>query len=823
MRYRLAFLPAALALSLLLTGGVHAQTSALSDFNLPAQSLGDSLRAVGRQLDVNVLFDPARVERLKAPAIKLRGTFEEALSRLLAGSGFTYRFLNEHTVVLSDGSDVAGVSGGVSSNASEADRSRLAQSDPSRSMQMANDEGQKSAAQSRDRDAPDKTVENARGGLQEIVVTAQRREERLQDVPFAITAIGQREIRDRGAIDIKDLQYSIPGLNIQELQPGANRTVMRGINPGISTGLPVVAVYVDEVGINLEQQQRDGIFPLVDIDRIEVLRGPQGTLYGQGSIAGTIRYVTRNPDLQKSDGFLETHIYGQEDGGVGYRANGAVGVALAADRVGLRISGGYDHLAGWIDYPAAGVRNANDTERTFVRPKLLARLTDDLTLSLLYQYYDQKSDTDASSSVASPILRSGKMRLYPASDRSHLANAILSYDFGPATLMSSSGYQRRDLHFTAAVATFFSDNPGEYEQFSQELRVSSNPGSAIQYTAGAWYRKFSSNVNRILFDVNGNPTAVARKLGNDPADSESKAVFGDATVAATDRLDVSLGARYYWDTRDNDAAIPLQHSEADFASFSPRGSIRYSWTPEVSTYVTVSKGFRSGGFNNSGTSYGPESLWNYEIGTKALVGGALFIDLAGYYVDYQDRQSQTAIETSPGVFFPETRSVGKASGFGVEGALGIELGGGFRIDVTGAYNDVRSDVTNAEVLEGERFGFVPKVTGSVSLSQRVPLSPRLQGLWRIDYQHSSPYASIIRQGLANGSVLTVENYENQPQDYLNARLGVEIGQLGIFLDAQNILDEDAVLFPFSPIATTGEGVRARPRSYGLTVRRDFGR
>src|SRR5262249_25970192 len=101
------------------------------------------------------------------------------------------------------------------------------------------------------------SASDAQGGseapvkLDEIVVTAQKREERIQDVPFAITAVSQREIRERGAVDIKDLQYSIPGLNIQELQPGANRTTMRGINPGISTGLPIVAVYVDEVGINL--------------------------------------------------------------------------------------------------------------------------------------------------------------------------------------------------------------------------------------------------------------------------------------------------------------------------------------------------------------------------------------------------------------------------------------------------------------------------------------------------------------------------------------------------------------------------------------------
>ncbi|UPT63249.1 MAG: TonB-dependent receptor plug domain-containing protein [Hyphomonadaceae bacterium JAD_PAG50586_4] len=101
----------------------------------------------------------------------------------------------------------------------------------------------------------------------EIVVTANRREERITEVPFAVTAIGAEEIDERGSNDIKDLQYSVPGLNIQELSPGANRTILRGINPGAGTGLPIVGTYVDEVGISIDQQQRDGLFPLVDLER----------------------------------------------------------------------------------------------------------------------------------------------------------------------------------------------------------------------------------------------------------------------------------------------------------------------------------------------------------------------------------------------------------------------------------------------------------------------------------------------------------------------------------------------------------------------------
>jgi iron complex outermembrane recepter protein len=804
-------LRASVLAAMMTCGVVHAQQAAV-DVNIDAQPLDKALNAWAAQTGYQVLTPVERsASGRTAPSVKGRYTPESALKLLLASEDLRYQFVNARTVAIRQATYTAAARQAADQSMESQGPLALAQSHPRGEAVAPTEPSGADPSQNQNKD-----------GVQQVLVTAQRRTERIQDVPFAITAIGKEEIRERGSSDIKDLQYSVPGLNIQELQPGANRTTMRGINPGISTGLPIVAVYVDEVGVNMDQQQRDGVFPLVDIDRIEVLRGPQGTLYGQGSIAGTIRYITRNPDLNKTDGFIEANAYSQEDGEVGYRAHGAVGLPLIDNRVGLRISAGYDQLAGWIDYPAANLRNVNETERTFVRPKLFAHLTDDLTLTLLYQYFDQKSDSDAVSGVASPAVRPGKTRLYPASDRSHLINGILSYDLGPVTLMSSSGYQQRDLEFTAAIATFTQDSPGEYEQFSQELRVSSNGEGRLQYTSGVWYRKFESDVNRIFFDANGNPTAVARKQGNDPVDSESKAIFGDVTFAATDKVGLSVGGRYYSDTRDNTSTIPLLNNEADFSSFSPRGSLRYSWTPDVSTYATISKGFRSGGFNNSGTNYGPESLWNYEVGTKAIIARTFFIDFAGYYLDYKDRQTQTAIQTAPGVFFSETRSVGKASGFGVEGAVGAQLGAGFRLDVTGAYNDIRSDVTNTEVVKGERFGFVPRFTGSVALSQRIPLGSAMVALWRLDFQHASSYSSIIRQGLANGSVAVLENLETQPQDYLNARFGIEFSKFQVLLDAQNLLNEDSILFPFSPITTTNEGVRARPRSYGIMVRRDFG-
>ncbi len=656
----------------------------------------------------------------------------------------------------------------------------------------------------------------------EILVTATKRSERITDLPFAITAIGLEEIQDRGAIDLRDMQYSIPGLNIQEQTPGAFRIQLRGINAGSGTGLPVVGIYVDEVGITIDQQQREALFPLVDLERVEVLRGPQGTLYGEGSMAGTIRYITRNPSLTKVDGYVETNVYHQTKGDVGFRVNGAVGVPIVEGKVGLRIAGGYEELAGWIDFPGINRDDANNLSRVFIRPKLYAELTDNLTVSVLYQYLKQTSDTDNYSSVANPLVRN-KNELFPAFDESHLLNAIIEYDFGSAVLTSSTGYQARDLGFNPSLAGFRVAFDNEFRQVNQELRLSSTGEGPVQYTVGAWYRNFKSHEVREAFS-NGVPTTFLFRIGDGPVDSESFAFFGDATWSMTDRFDLSLGGRYFVDERSAGSTTPLvAAANADFDAFSPRVSLRYEIDPDSSIYATASKGFRSGGFNGTGTAFRPETLWSYEVGTKAmLLDGKLFVDFAAYYADYQDRQAQTSIDLGGGVFQAETRNVGAASGFGLEGAVNARLGAGFELDVTAAWNDIASDVSNVEVLKGERFDFVAAFTGSVALSQRIDLTENLKGMWRLDYQYSDPYTQRVRVGLPTGGAVTLQDFRSEQQNYLNARIGVETADWSVSLDMRNILNEDALLFPLSPLVRSNEGVFATPRSYGITVRRNFG-
>lgn len=680
-------------------------------------------------------------------------------------------------------------------------------------------------------DAPDaiaaqKAAEPDADKPADIIVTASKRPERVTDVPYSITAIGQKEIEDRGAHDIKDLQYSVPGLNIQELSPGANKTTLRGINPGSGTGLPIVSTYVDDVGISVDQQQRDGLFPLVDLARVEVLRGPQGTLYGQGAVAGTIRYITRDPSLTSFGGWGEGNVYLQDKGGTGFRFSGALGGPIVENKVGLRIAGGYEDLAGWIDYPkangGAGVKDANKSSRVYIRPKLLIKPSDALRISLMYQYYHQKSDTDGISGFGSNEKRATAV-LLPAQDTLNLFNGIIDYDFGPVTLTSSTGYQDRDLSFNSALGPYVVVFPTNFKQFSQEVRLSSNGAGPLKYTVGGWYQNFRSNIERVAY-IGGVAQAVLRRSGDDPVDSESFAFFGDATYSISSKFDAEVGGRYYDDTRTSGSIIPLvAAARAHFTSFSPKGTIKYKWTDDSSTYLTVSKGFRSGGFNGNGSAFGPETVWNYEVGSKLqLFGGRVFLDIAGYYLDYNNRQTQSLVELVPGVFQTITTNAGAASGPGVEGAVHARLFAGLELDATAAYNDITADVSNVEVVKGERFANVPAFTASASLSQRFDLATDLKGMWRFDFQHSDPYTSIYRTTAGTPpTVVTLENYRNQPQDYINLRVGIEKRRWGAYIDVQNLTNVDTALATNPPYVATLEATRPRPRTVGFTFRLNY--
>ena len=206
--------------------------------------------------------------------------------------------------------------------------------------------------------------------------------------------ISEDEIKARGALDIKDLQYSIPGLSITNNQPGQDRVQIRGASSDVGLGSPTVGRYLDEVSGNSDAAQRALDIPLLDIERVEVLRGPQGTLYGAGSIGGTVRFITNSPDLTETSGELGIGFNNIDGGGNGYELNGVVNLPIVEDKLALRVVASTEDIAGWIDNTATGESDINEADRTFVRAKLLYQPNDRFNASLMWMRYDFEQDNN---------------------------------------------------------------------------------------------------------------------------------------------------------------------------------------------------------------------------------------------------------------------------------------------------------------------------------------------------------------------------------------------------------------------------------------------
>ena len=199
--------------------------------------------------------------------------------------------------------------------------------------------------------------------MQRIEVTASKRKQLVLDVPYSITAIGGDEIADRGVTDIQEMQSVVPTLFINQNAPGASRIQLRGLSQGVGYGAALVGTYLDEISLNMPDAQRSLDVPLVDMARLEVLRGPQGTLYGDGSMGGTIRFITRAPKLDRFEASVEAGVNQLSDGEAGWRANAVVNLPLSSGVVGLRLVAGHEDQAGSVDNSVSGAKDINGAKR----------------------------------------------------------------------------------------------------------------------------------------------------------------------------------------------------------------------------------------------------------------------------------------------------------------------------------------------------------------------------------------------------------------------------------------------------------------------------
>lgn len=566
----------------------------------------------------------------------------------------------------------------------------------------------------------------------EIIVTARKREERAIDVPASLNVFSGATIQDSGVSSLTDLQYRSPGLKIA-VSGGTSRISLRGVGTNIASGSASVAVHVDGIYIS---QLRFALSEMFDIDRVEVLKGPEGTLYGRNATGGAVNLVSKAPgDTFGADGY------------VGYGTNNLVtaqaGVSLPIDeRGGIRVSAafanddGYTHnlnaLGGEID------------DRNFVGVRLRGRydLTETLTADFTAQYsrdkgtlgFGSSNNPDSPVYASLPPQRQSPRRINVDTLPSFIGEGLLLsgsliLDLGDVTLKSITGHLDYDTDNIADVDGSgghigYTDSTASYKFFSQEFQLSGGAPGALNWTAGAYYSRETSNARGIEIDADYPDTTPY--LYTDQTlrtGGRSYAVFGELTVPLSEKLSILAGARYTHEKQDAQSvfAAPLFFPEPIETSgatkdnaFTPKLLVEYRPYDGGKLYASVTRGFKSGGVNlgTSADIYKPEKIWAYEIGSKnSFAGGKVELGLAGFYYDYTNLQLRSVVFTPTGIII-RVNNAAKAPIYGVEASLVARPAEGFTIDANAAY------------LHSELKGFVSPVTLTELTGLPLPLSPK---------------------------------------------------------------------------------------------------
>lgn len=624
--------------------------------------------------------------------------------------------------------------------------------------------------------ADDQTGNDTAKELQEITVTAQKRSERKQDVPMSMQVIDTGNMTSEGNFKLADYMEELPGVSYVKA-PMSSNIVMRGIatDSGIGTR-PTSAVVIDDVPFG--SSINTGTIPDLDpsaLQQIEVLRGPQGTLYGASSMGGLIKYVLADPDPAMMFGRVQVGGSGADHGGTGYNARASLNVPVS-DNFALRFSG-FQRRDPYFVRNESG-NDKNDSRVRGGRVSALWSLTDSLTLraSALYQ----NTRTGASAVVdADSKLRplygqythdriaggdtfDGQVRLYTFK---------LSWDMGWAVLDSISGYAQhrraayQDVGYTAigvlapTFADMFgldSDHPSSVidnrygiNRTTQELRIASQGDNILDWQAGVFYSDESIDSTQNFFIADKVSGAVYRSfpllVSEGDTSYREKAVYGDMTYHFTSRFDIQLGVRYARNSlRDNAYSGGILQDTmdsfegADESATTYLFSPRYRFNDRLMTYVRIASGYRAGGSNgnlveDTPRSFNSDNLWSYEWGLKAqLLDRRLDLDAALFYVDWSDLQI-SQVEPSLGSSY--TTNAGKAVSQGAELSATWIPSADWRFVFSYAYTDatLAEDIpgyvegSSAYGKNGDRLPYSARNSLSVSGKRYFPLSGSLDG------------------------------------------------------------------------------------------------
>lgn len=759
-------------------------------------------------------------------------------------------------------------------------------------------------------------------------MTAQKRTESAKDVPASVSVLGQDELLSHNVTGIEGLTRSTPSISFNAggsgigVGVGETNIEIRGISS--SSGASTAGVYFDDVAVNVDNKNGIGAPApmLFDLNRVEVLRGPQGTLFGASAEGGAVRYIFNSAKLDELSGQTSGEAGGTYHGGANYQATAIVNLPVIRDVMAIRVDAGFAHQSGWVDnYSLDGDllrRGVNDNSTTFIRAAATIKPNDAITITpqIIYQEI-RSSDTPVfylqdyayfeanSGAVPPPLSTDGLYKQHkqvaePSKDKIIIPSLNASFSLGAVDLTSVSSYYYRPYDRTTdgttfdsyiiavdflgrpptdrAIATLPSPvyQPVTYRTFSQELRLSSadpqGEKPALRWLMGLYYSDQSASYSNndyipglgstfasiYGYDINSpqspiSDPAVPNLYANDAVylengwyDTKQSAFFGQVDYRVLEKVHASAGLRFTHATSTTEVQqggfyaignfVPFSKSDA-FNSTTPKFSLVYDLTDEATAYTSIGKGFRLGGqlytplpvgpnnvcsadyhtfglSDNPSSSYGSDSLWSYELGTKGrALGNSLSFNAAGYYVNWRNLQQAIYLPTCG---YYDTVNIGNARSYGTELEMHFkpETVRGLTLGVSGGANHATLTSSNnlLTARPGQYIPYSPRWTADASVDYGLPFgdSRRAFASWDFDYT-----------GRSNGTYqATNPNYNNPSYGVMNLTLGADLPTWQVAVFARNLLNNHTIIQ--SPtINALVEGYAVQPRTIGLRVTKNY--
>ena len=720
-----------------------------------------------------------------------------------------------------------------------------------------------------------------RADIQEIVVTATRREESALQVPASLTVLGGDMLDQLGAKSIQDFAPLVPGLQVAEVEPGYSLQVLRGITTGINATGATVATYLDDTPTTGSSVSSLGSTStpdpdLFDVQRIEVLKGPQGTLYGASSMGGLIKYVTNPPNLTKFEGKVEAGYEGVPGGGSGNSVRALVNIPLISDVLALRADGFRIAYPGYIDNVFRNESNVNTALSVGGRVSALWKPIDGFSARLTSYYQRLTSDNPGATDVqpltlqpTSGDLNTAEKLPQPMYSKWFVNNLVLSYDFPWANLSSSTSfekqYTRNFLDASNYYGTLYGGLVGgnaalvrvitDTSKTTEEVRLVSPAGGTIEWITGFYYTRERAITPQFVDQyeaLGATDTPVFPNLVTVTTDSllREAAVYGDLTYRFSPSFDVQAGIRYshiaqdYEQTDFTFAGAPLVPNLAGSAALSKNtylGVARYHFDQDTMLYARVATGYRPGGPNDvipglssAAATYQSDSLISYELGLKGALDSKRFdYTVDAFRINWRNIQVQGVDPTTSFLFYANG---GKAHSQGIEFELGYHPVRGLRLGISGAFDDAKLDqdipVTGVTASSGNRLPYAPKISYAGTVDYEHPLTSTVRGFAGLTVAGVGSRRAYFDDQTVGLAPLGIVSKTGDLPAYATLDLRGGISWSGVTLSGylRNVTDKRGAVALYGSVAgadlaTGSVGPAAltviQPRTVGVTARYEF--